>query len=159
MISVPARKAAKLKSGALSVAELQPDERNEYIAGKTAEATVYSGCLILLAYIGGETGSSGRVPIDAGIFPLSPFACTSYQEYPNRRSDISLGCRCHLFRSVYLLPAKVLTRGSSPLVIQRTPDESKQLKHDTTCLLISLHNKSVQIPQVKCQKHLPSSIS
>jgi fatty acid desaturase len=70
MMVVSARRAAKLKSGATSVAALQPDERNEYIAGKTAEATVWLGCLILLAYIGGETGSSGKVPIDAGIFLL-----------------------------------------------------------------------------------------
>ena len=71
MILVSAKKAEQLKSGHVSAASLQPDERAEYIIGKTSHATILWGLLLLLAYIGGETGSTGRVPIDACIFLLA----------------------------------------------------------------------------------------
>lgn len=71
MMLVSAKKVVKLKSGAVSAASLQPDERAEYITGKTAHVTILWGCLLLLAYIGGETGSSGKVPIEACIFLLA----------------------------------------------------------------------------------------
>ncbi len=71
MMLVSAKKAVKLKSGEVSAASLLPDERAEYITGKTAHAAILWGLLLLLAYIGGETGSTGRVPVDACIFLLA----------------------------------------------------------------------------------------